>query len=169
LTDYVEGVQSMLAKVGAAKGDPAPRLDVAELHLTERRWQDALRMLARAESVGADPARVACVRAEAYYGAGALALGDEGVVDAEKAISARPPGAADKPALAARLALARAAGAVAKKETSAALSLLQAARGPGAPDERLFHMRIADAYLELGRSEEAEASYRRAESHPRLE
>jgi len=165
LSDYTEGLQSLSAKIASRPGDASLLLTVADMHLTERRWAEAVRTLARADAAGADKLRLACSRAEAHYGSGAPALGDEDVAAAERA---RGGGSSDV-AGSARLALARAAGLVAHRDAAVALPLLSRAAGPDAPSDKLFLIWVADAYRDLGHTAEAEAIYRRSDALARPE
>lgn len=164
LSDDVEGLQSLSAKIGSRPNDASLLVTVADYHLTARRWAEALRTLTRAEAGGADAFRCACGRAEAHYGSQAPALGDEDLAAAEKSLGGKA-----SLELQARLALARAAAPLARKNASAAVPLLAMASGPGAPPDKLFLMRVADAWRDIGRAAEARSLDTRAEALARPE
>ena len=164
LTDDAEGLQKLSERIGLNPDDASLVLTVAEYHLTARRWPEALRTLKRAEDAGADPFRIACAKAEAHFGSRPVGRGEEALEAAAAAAGAKP--AAEPQA---RLALARAAGALARNDAAAARGLLARTTISGEPPDKLFHLRVADAWEAAGDSRQAEEAYRRADALARPE
>lgn len=132
--------------------DPLVPLVLAEMDLTEGRFEIAIRSFRRAAELGAPRERAAAGLAEALVLSGDLAAGDEALASLEDSEDGR-------------VDLARAAGLVASGKGKEALPHLERAVSRG-PAEWEFRRRAAALFERAGRGARAEALRAEAERLP---
>ena len=152
LMDYEAGKRNMEPHLASSR-DPAVPMLLAELELTERHYDDAIRWFSRAIALGGASARPVVGRAEALYSSGDVEGGD---ADLARLGDLSHP----------RIELARAARAVATGDADAARTYLATAVR-GTLDEREFLRRAADLYDRIGDGARADALLQRAAEAPR--
>jgi len=148
LDGYRRGRIDLMRTAASSTGDPGPALAIAELELTEKKFELALRWFTNTAAAGGPADRIASGRAEALFG---LDLVDEG----DLAL-----GSVSDPT-ASRVALAQAMRFVALEDLNSVREALEKAlQDP--PMDRLFLLRVSDLYLILGDMETAERLMDRA-------
>lgn len=152
LSDYDKGKQNAESYLSNSR-DPAVPMLLAEVELTERQFEAALRWFVRAESLGGRNVRTFAGRAEAHYRLGDTAAGDRSLSRVGDTVGGR-------------VDLARAARLIAVGDHGRAEEMLRRAV-QGGPDEREFLRRAADLYAQIGRASESSVLLVRATKAPR--
>jgi len=152
LNDYESGKANMRGNLSKSR-DPAVPMLFAELELTERQLDAAVRWYNRSVALGGRNVRTLAGLAEAEYLSGNVAAGDAALAQT---------GDAQSP----RIDLARAARLVQAGDKDAAAQMLEKAVR-GGPEEREFLRRAADLYADLGRVSESAVLLARAARAPR--
>jgi len=152
IDDYEKGKRAMRAHL-ANTGDPAVPMLMAELELTERHFNDAIRWFGRAEVLGGGNVRTLAGLAEALFRSGDLPRGDATLTRISEAKSPR-------------IDLARAARAIMHGDNDGAAALIASAVADG-PEEREFLRRAADLYNDAGKPSKSATLLVRAMQAPR--
>jgi len=136
------------------RGNPNAPMLLAEIELTERNFNAALREFSRADRLLGPSERVAAGRAETYFRMGAISRGEAALAGVQDMDGGRA-------------LLARAARLVAEYNRAGATRMIERAVLKG-PDERQFLRRAADLYADIGLAAESEALLERATKATRL-